>query len=271
MGDPDYELPEEIEIDGFDPDKFQEQYPTLKSLIKTTHGATKKISELSEGVKGTIRLPAEDADEESVSEFYSKLGRPDDTEGYEQIEGMAEEAAAKFNGAAFKAGLTSAQHKELATAIKGFEESQIEDAKESLKDMAEAFETERKARYGARYEEKMALIERTRNEVFLKRPDLAEGLKKTGLEDHAALDELLLMVADAIGDDKLAKHYDTLAEDRSLPDKAAAEKRMDEIMRDENFQPDKKGTREYDKLEEEFLRMARAVDRAERRSAPVHY
>lgn len=69
-------------------------------------------------VPGLVRKPSDD-DEESVGAFWKSMGRPEDADGYAEIEGMTPDQTEAMRKAALDANLTNTQFKKMAEQLTG--------------------------------------------------------------------------------------------------------------------------------------------------------
>lgn len=126
------------------PKDVVESYRNLEKLMNTDRS-------------GTVRLPTEDDDEKAVSDFYSKLGRPDDENGYglSLPEGEDTWVLDWFKGEAHKNGLTKKQAEALFESWNSLLESRNTEATQNLEMKLQADLDDLKREWGQAYDSKI--------------------------------------------------------------------------------------------------------------------
>lgn len=140
------------------PEDLRSNADILKSLSKFQKigDLSKSYLELEKQLGSSIVKPGKDASAEDVQAFYKKLGKPDAAENY----GIEEKDAMPFKEAAFKANLTDEQAKSIWETLKSAGAEQVKQMQNNIKTQAAETEKHLRDEYGAKFDEKLALINR---------------------------------------------------------------------------------------------------------------
>lgn len=159
------------------PKELRDNADFMKQMVKfnTIGDLGRSYSELESKIGKTIIQPGEDASEEDIAAFYSKLGKPDNVEGY----GLTEEKHKAFIEAAYKNNLTVKQAQALYADLEATANNAINQAKANLQAQAKATTEALKQEYGNHYNAKIQMLQRGVNEYGGKA--LGEKLQATGL------------------------------------------------------------------------------------------
>jgi hypothetical protein len=151
-----------------------------------------------------IALPAADAAPEAWDAVYAKLGRPRNAEGYrlerpEGFDGYSEELAAGFRQAAFAAGLSERQARELHDFYVANAAERADAAAEQANAASSALERNLRAAWGPQYEANVGLARRAAR-AFAP-PEALDALE--GAMEAPALLALFARIGAAMGEDRL--------------------------------------------------------------------
>jgi len=164
-------------------DVFQ-KYESFDGFVSSSIEAMKEAERLRQYDGATV-LPGEDADEETWNSVWSKLGRPEDKNGY----GIEEEALADIF---YKANLTKAQADKLADGLVNYSEvSETEFRQKQEESYKEALNT-LKQKYGDDLDKKMMSANEAM--VNLGGQDLVKTLQDKGLDNDPSMIEFFVNV-----------------------------------------------------------------------------
>lgn len=158
--------------EGSAPDKSEPKLPTWfdqlseetkgdEKIIKTlskfnkVEDLAKSYTELQKLMGSRIELPKDDASEEALTAFWTKLGKPKDKDGYSI---KAEEDTGNFRDIAFASNLTDSQAKSVFEAIRKVGQETIEAQKAALKARYEDVDRNLRTEFGNQYEQKKAML-----------------------------------------------------------------------------------------------------------------
>lgn len=181
----------------------------------------KYIKELQSfaGKKGDI--PKSDATEEEWSEFYGKLGRPEDTDGYDFTIGdefrelvgedsapFFEKAVEGFKDQAFKMGASADKAEGLVDWYLGMVAQELEESEAAYKEAEAEMDKELRGQWGDGYDGMMNGIE-----AMLKANGMPEEnlqfARESGLLKDPALAMALGKIASKFADDEEIGHHQT--------------------------------------------------------------
>ena len=182
-------------------DIIPEQYkndPHL-SRINDIEGLCKVAVDSQKFISQSVRIPGAEATEEDRVEFYKKLGRPDDAEGYKidlpqelKDKGLSIDANrfSKFKETALKANLTTEQADFLFNYYTNEEASNMLSAQTSLQDQAAKTIDSLKGKWRSEYNDNINLINANLDKFFPK--EVQETLKSKGLfADQSFIESML--------------------------------------------------------------------------------
>ena len=114
----------------------------------------RNLEKFAGGAKNLVELPGDDADEDAISSFYAKLGRPDspDNYGFQAPDGADAELDGWFRNVAHQNGLSDKQAASLYNAWNEMSVSRVEAMQTALKEQAEADIKAIKKELGGEYE-----------------------------------------------------------------------------------------------------------------------
>lgn len=182
------QLPEDLQnepsLRGFD---------SVDKLAKSYVNLVKKLGVPSEQL---LRLPSEDADEESWNDIYTRLGRPEGPEGYDlpDAEGMDQ-----FRQMAHSMGLTQRQAERMLSTYQTAKEQQSSNDDTEYSEMMQGFRDQITQEWGEKLPENLHLAQRAFNKFGDK--DLLNFLNETGLGNHPSLLKAFHRIALEFGDD----------------------------------------------------------------------
>lgn len=159
----------------------------LPSLVKSYVNAQRMIG------KDKVALPGENATEEELNEFYSKLGRPESPDKYgfkppeELPEGYSvqEELVKEFSEQAHKHGLTTAQAKHLFDWFVGKQASEYQAFNEHLSTSQQEAVDSLKQEWGRAFDERVGLAKQA--VAKFGGDELKTYLDESGLGNHPSL------------------------------------------------------------------------------------
>lgn len=196
-------LPEELRAD-----------PSLKdikdvgSLAKSFINAQKLVGMDKNKL---LAVPAEDADEKTWNDFYTKMGRPNDPKEYklpvdEKVFNdtfqRSEQMEEWFKTAAHKNGLTGKQVSGMYSEYIQWAKTMVDSGNQSLEQLRDKGTQELKKEWGAAYDTRLQ-----RAVLPLKKyadEDFVAMLDQTGLGSHPAMARFLDKVAVELGEDKIS-------------------------------------------------------------------
>ena len=182
-------------------DIIPEQYKNDPHLSRITdiEGLCKVAVDSQKFISQSVRIPGEDATEEDRAEFYKKLGRPEDAQGYEvdltqdlKDKGMSIDAdrSAKFKEAALKANLTAEQAKNLFEYYTAEEANVMLGSKVALQEQAAKTIDNLKGKWRSDYADNINLINANLDKFFPK--EVQETLKAKGMfADQTFIESML--------------------------------------------------------------------------------
>lgn len=183
-----------------------------KPLVETKgwnsqNDVLKSYAELEKAMGSRVKIPDESSSEEERSNFYIRLGRPENADGYEvnvpDTIPRDEEFENTMRNIAFKAGAPKAQFEEM---VKGYYD--FLDAK--LKKTEEEGEKALRDTWKSDYDQNIEVAKRTFKQFG--GDELAELLVKTRLGNHPALVKAFYEIGKLNMDDNLIKGTQTQTE-----------------------------------------------------------
>ena len=147
-----------------------------ESVLSSYHNLEKLFGADKAG--RAVVLPAPDADEAVMSEFYNKLGRPDKADGYDLPvpEGQDGQMAEWASGVFHEAGLTARQAKIVSEKWNDHVGSLQQDGEAQNTQTAQDAEAELKREWGAAYDQKVVGINQAATALNMTEEHLA-GLR----------------------------------------------------------------------------------------------
>ena len=164
--------------------------PSLKSFEgKDVPELAKALVHAQQMIGGSVKVPGEGATEEDWNKFYTKVGRPENVEGYEvtppMLQGGVEIPPENIEGLktfAHKNGLSNSQLSSLVNYLAEEANSDYLSSKEAL----EAGLKPLKDGWGKAFEKNLALASRA-IQTFDPSGDLMKALSDSGAENHPSV------------------------------------------------------------------------------------
>lgn len=165
---------------------------TMKQLAKFNNisDLAKSYAELEGKIGASIIKPGKDAKAEEISAFYEKLGKPKDVNGYS----LQDENAADLKQLAFDNNLTDEQLKGIYEGLKNAGLKTVEDMNAARQQMLKETDEALHKEYGAKYSEKIALIQRGIQKYG--GVELGKMLDNAGLLYHPAVVKLFIQLGE---------------------------------------------------------------------------
>ena len=153
-----------------------------------------------------IALPGKAATEDDWRPIWSKLGAPDNPEGYQiSGEGFAEQELQSFKEQAYAIGLTGQQAQQMATYLEGQAKGGIAAEQADQERIAEEYDAELRAEFGAAYEQKHDRAAAAGRAMGID-PQVFDDIRLDNglpLGDHPFIIKLFAGLADQLGEDTL--------------------------------------------------------------------
>ena len=153
-----------------------------------------------------IALPGKAATEDDWRPIWSKLGAPDNAEGYQiSGEGFAEQELQSFKEQAYAIGLTGQQAQQMATYLEGQAKGGIAAEQADRERIAEEYDAELRAEFGAAYDQKPDRAAAAVRAMGID-PQVFDDIRLDNglpLGDHPFIIKLFAGLADQLGEDTL--------------------------------------------------------------------
>lgn len=153
-----------------------------------------------------IALPGKAATEDDWRPIWSKLGAPDNAEGYQiSGEGFAEQELQSFKEQAYAIGLTGQQAQQMATYLEGQAKGGIAAEQADQERIAEEYDAELRAEFGAAYDQKHDRAAAAGRAMGID-PQVFDDIRLDNglpLGDHPFIIKLFAGLADQLGEDTL--------------------------------------------------------------------
>jgi hypothetical protein len=153
-----------------------------------------------------IALPGKAATEDDWRPIWSKLGAPDNAEGYQiSGEGFAEQELQSFKEQAYAIGLTGQQAQQMATYLEGQAKGGNAAEQAEQERIAEEYDAELRAEFGAAYDQKHDRAAAAGRAMGID-PQVFDDIKLDNglpLGDHPFIIKLFAGLADQLGEDTL--------------------------------------------------------------------
>ncbi len=183
----------------------------LSKEIKENQDAVKALSQFDDisalaskylelAKKGNMSgIPAEDATDEEVQEFYKKLGKPEAVDKYSFDQKT--EAEKELANIAFTSNLSDAQAKSVYEFIQKQGEKQMKAFQEGIKQQAMATDAAIKKEFGNLADEKLSSYTKGLK-VFANNKELISQFEKTGLAYNEHFVRMFIKIGEALGESK---------------------------------------------------------------------
>ena len=185
------------------PDDFQGR-DGLSEKFDSVAGLAKSYQELQGQLGSSARVPGEDASPEDWTDFYSKMGAPENHEGYEVPDGASDSTKSQLmylREEAHKAGITTKQWDSLITKAVADTSSRMQEAQGRIESAKAEWVEDARRRFGDTFDSKLAMAERTYRDIVGDDPEVANLLEASGLSKHPKLLELFVKVGEHMADD----------------------------------------------------------------------
>ena len=153
-----------------------------------------------------IALPGKAATEDDWRPIWSKLGAPDNAEGYQiSGEGFAEQELQSFKEQAYAIGLTGQQAQQMATYLEGQAKGGVAAEQADQERIAEEYDAELRAEFGAAYDQKHDRAAAAGRAMGID-PQVFDDIRLDNglpLGDHPFIIKLFAGLADQLGEDTL--------------------------------------------------------------------
>jgi hypothetical protein len=153
-----------------------------------------------------IALPGKAATEDDWRPIWSKLGAPDNAEGYQiSGEGFAEQELQSFKEQAYAIGLTGQQAQQMATYLEGQAKGGNAAEQAEQERIAEEYDAELRAEFGAAYDQKHDRAAAAGRAMGID-PQVFDDIRLDNglpLGDHPFIIKLFAGLADQLGEDTL--------------------------------------------------------------------
>ena len=144
--------------------------------FKTAGDLAKSYVATKEKIGSMISIPTEDADEDTRSKFYNRIGRPETTDGYEfepkAVEGIDgvtavnKENVKSFKEIAHKLGLTAPQAKGMMDHIQAGFTEQLQEAARGMAEAADGASKELRKDWGVNYDKNLGQVDAALSQFF---------------------------------------------------------------------------------------------------------
>lgn len=160
----------------------------------------RNLEKFAGGSKSLVELPGEDADEEALSNFYGKLGRPDapDNYSFQAPDGADTELDGWFRQTAHKHGLSDKQAAALYNDWNEMSVSRLESLQTSMREQAETDIKGLKKEWGGEYDNMIDAGKRAVNALGYDQDSLSVLEEKMGT---AEMLKLFATVGSKMGED----------------------------------------------------------------------
>lgn len=164
----------------------------MKRLNKFTNisDLAKSYAELEGKIGNSIVKPGKDATEAELNDFYEKLGRPKDANGYS----VNDEKSQFLREIAFANGITDKQFSGLVDGLNKFGEQFTQNVKAQQAQMLKATDEAMHKEYGNKYSEKVAFMQQGIRAYGGK--ELGQVLSNAGLLYHPAIVKLFISLGE---------------------------------------------------------------------------
>lgn len=159
-----------------------------------------------------VQVPGPDADDATKNDFYSKLGRPENADGYELpvdekmfSDGFKrnEEMEKWFKDEAHKAGLSTTQAKALYGSFINYSKGVFDQTSTEIKQARDNAISSLKTEWGAAYESQINRAKGVVNEFM--DDDMKNFLASSGLGDHPTFIKTMAALGKALGEDTIGE------------------------------------------------------------------
>ncbi len=193
-------------------DSVLEEYRSGVAKFGTANDLAKGYVELEKSTGGKVKLPTEESTPEEKSSFYTKLGRPDTSDGYNRPDlpdgkTYDEALVGGMQTAAFEEGLTSSQFTKLVERYLAIETQQAESSEAERVRVQEETDRALKEQWGGEYDKNIEVSRRALKELVP--GELGEQfsalIEESGLGDNLVFIQGFQAIGSKTLDDTLVK------------------------------------------------------------------
>lgn len=185
----DTNTPEDNSLQALLPDELK-GINALKDF-KTPADLAKSYVNTKEKIGSMVTIPGDDADTETRSKFFNRLGRPESIEGYdfvpEEVQGLKgvttvnTDNLKQFKEKAHNLGLTKSQAKGMMDHVQSVFSKQLNEQALSLANAADSSSKELRSSWGASYEKNLGHVDSALSQFFTE--DNATMMKQAAAQD----------------------------------------------------------------------------------------
>jgi hypothetical protein len=168
---------EDTELGGWVESKFQGAAPSVERLASSYRNLEKLVG--AEKAGRTVTLPGPDADPDTLGEFFTRLGRPEQPDGYAVPEGVQvnEARLTEARQKAHEIGLTDKQFEAMISWDNEFVTNMAQSAEAERKQAAEKAEAELRQEWGGAYDQRVEAVNKAAEALEMTQDQLA-GLRE---------------------------------------------------------------------------------------------
>jgi len=144
--------------------------------FKTPADLAKSYVATKEKIGSMVSIPTEDADVDTKSKFYNRIGRPETTDGYDfepqSVEGLEGVTAVNkdnvklFKEKAHEMGLTKAQAKAMMDHVQAGFTAQLHEAAKGMAEAADSASKELRKDWGVNYDKNLGQVDAALSQFF---------------------------------------------------------------------------------------------------------
>lgn len=190
------------------------------------------LEKFAGGSKNIVELPGEDADDDTLGNFFSKLGRPEspDQYGLEVPENADEDVVKWFKESAHKHGLTDRQASALFNDWNEMSSERMEQMNQSVQQKQEADVNNLKKEWGQKYDENIGAGRKAVQALGLDQESLSSFEEKLGTADML---KLFANIGSKMGEDSFVTGDRSGSSFGVTP--AAAQQQISDLKMDKTF------------------------------------
>jgi hypothetical protein len=173
---PFYETFEDEGLRGWVGSKFQGADPSVERLANSYRNLEKLVG--AEKAGRVVELPGPDADPDTMSSFYNRLGRPEAADKYTVPEGVevSEQRLEAARSKAFELGITDKQFQNLVQWDAEFVGEVQQQSQAERQQAAQKAEAELRNEWGGAYDQRIEAVNRTATSLGMTKEQLS-GLR----------------------------------------------------------------------------------------------
>jgi hypothetical protein len=230
-GQPFYSGFEDTELGGWVESKFQGTAPSVERLASSYRNLEKMVG--AEKAGRTVTLPGPDADPDALGEFFTRLGRPEQPDGYKVPEGIQvnEARLTEARQKAHEIGLTDKQFEAMISWDNEFVANMSETVAAERKQAAEKAEAELRQEWGGAYDQRVEAVNKAAEALEMTQDQL-KGLREA--MGPAAAMKFVYSLGARLGEDLTPTDVAGKKSAELTPDAAQAE--WNRLRNDQGFQ-----------------------------------